>query len=830
MFISLFNPQGNFDKHDSLWASHPDFGGQLVYVKELAVTLASMGHKVDIVTRQIIDKDWPWFSEPFDSYDGVDNLRIVRINFGGNKFLNKEELWPYLCADYVEKIIALYMSEGKLPDAVAAHYGDGGLAAAYFKAKTGIPYTFTAHSLGAQKMDKFNIGRHNVKAFDVKFNFASRLLAERISINNAGRIVTSTTQERFSQYSHISYKDAVMVDDEARFAVIPPGVSLKTFDRNNKINKDLVALVEEKVRRDIRPDRVGLPVIISSSRPDPKKNIIGLVRAFVESEVLQQSANLMIITKGYDNILKDHKNIPKGEGRDVLVELIELIYEKKLNGKVTMFSLEKQEDLASTYRYLAKRRSVFCLTALYEPFGLAPIEAMACGLPAVATKFGGPTESLREGSNEFGLLVDPKDPDEVAAALYSLISSERKWRLYSEKGYERVVSKYTWQTAAKSYLKLFKEITGKSIKRFDVPNITIDKYFINPKKFKKPSSEILNSLYLNYDLLCIGEALIKFRAITKSLSLRHADVFERYPGGNPVNVSVLASKMSKKVAILTKLGRGHFGDFLESELKRYGLVTEYIKYSNETDTSVAFVSETKATPDLQIMHSADRKLSMNEIDAELIDRAEVVYTSLSSMSHEPSRAAILKALRIAKKLDKVIVLDPDYDAKAYIDEEKAKVVAVLVRACDGVKIVTPSLTNARYIFDYNLKDEELIDLCIENFHAWGAEIVCVIKDDFSVVLSDKSRLIEIDKIKTDNKSLDKLGSKEAFVAGFVVAYLEKLDMQRCALFAQEICRLTLKTRGPYPELIKKSSIMKRVMKKGNRAILCGILPPLKKGG
>ncbi|MGM0441967.1 MAG: glycosyltransferase, partial [Elusimicrobiota bacterium] len=61
MFITFLNPQGNFDARDSHWASHPDFGGQLVYVKELALEMADMGHRVDIVTRKIDDENWPEF-------------------------------------------------------------------------------------------------------------------------------------------------------------------------------------------------------------------------------------------------------------------------------------------------------------------------------------------------------------------------------------------------------------------------------------------------------------------------------------------------------------------------------------------------------------------------------------------------------------------------------------------------------------------------------------------------------------------------------------------------------------------------------------------------
>ena len=108
MHIVFLNPQGNFDPKDSYLTEHPDFGGQLVYVKELAQALATNGHKVDIVTRKIIDSDWPEFSANQDIYPGTEqNLRILRFPCGGNKFLSKEELWPHL-SEFADEILRFY--------------------------------------------------------------------------------------------------------------------------------------------------------------------------------------------------------------------------------------------------------------------------------------------------------------------------------------------------------------------------------------------------------------------------------------------------------------------------------------------------------------------------------------------------------------------------------------------------------------------------------------------------------------------------------------------------------------------------------------------------
>ena len=85
MHVIFLNPQGNFDQNDSHMTEHPDFGGQLIYVKEVCMALSKMGVKVDILTRRIEDPDWPEFSKEICYYEGYEeNLRIVRLEAGGS--------------------------------------------------------------------------------------------------------------------------------------------------------------------------------------------------------------------------------------------------------------------------------------------------------------------------------------------------------------------------------------------------------------------------------------------------------------------------------------------------------------------------------------------------------------------------------------------------------------------------------------------------------------------------------------------------------------------------------------------------------------------------
>ena len=118
---------------DSYWTEHPDFGGQLVYVKEVALAMVDQGHQVDIITRQIIDPAWPEFAAPIDSYPGRGGARIIRIPCGPKDFLAKEDLWPYLGSDWASGIISFYEAEKSLPHIITSHYGDGGLVGRCFE-------------------------------------------------------------------------------------------------------------------------------------------------------------------------------------------------------------------------------------------------------------------------------------------------------------------------------------------------------------------------------------------------------------------------------------------------------------------------------------------------------------------------------------------------------------------------------------------------------------------------------------------------------------------------------------------------------------------------
>lgn len=483
MHIAFLNIQGNFDPQDRYWTAHPDFGGQLVYVKEVALALGGLGHHVDILTRQIKDPEWQGFESRFDEYPGHPNVRIIRLPCGADEFLRKEDLWPVIGTEWVPNIIEFYANEGRIPDTATAHYADAGLAAAIWQSRGGPQFTFTGHSLGAQKLERLLIHNHtDLTALDSEYHFVQRIVAERVAMSHSARIITSTLQERQSQYSHALYEGAVDVDNDSKFAIIPPGVNLHIFDSDTRglADERVKSHIQQVLLRDIPEERHHLPIVICSSRLDPKKNHIGLVLAFAHNTELQSAANLMLVVHGSEDI---HKGMHlKHEEKVVMDEIVAACEAHGLWGKVCTCALDGQDEIAGAYRYLAQRRSIFSLTALYEPFGLAPLEAMAAGLPAVVTRCGGPSESLyNETTNtEYGVLVDPANPSDIAQGLLRLLNNPDEWKRFRDAGRKRVLERYTWERTAEAYLKnLQSMLEGKAAKRGH-SKMPIPRYFTEP--------------------------------------------------------------------------------------------------------------------------------------------------------------------------------------------------------------------------------------------------------------------------------------------------------------------------------------------------------------
>jgi len=133
--------------------------------------------------------------------------------------------------------------------------------------------------------------------------------------------------------------------------------------------------------------------------------------------------------------------------------------EKKLrlfrkNGKVTLMGYVPQRFLPDLYR----GASLFVYPSLYEGFGLPVIEAMACGVPVLASN----ATSLPEVVGDAGVLMNPYDVDEWREGMLELLDDKKMRDEMSEKGLERA-KLFTWEKCAQVTLNVYNEVLARGV-------------------------------------------------------------------------------------------------------------------------------------------------------------------------------------------------------------------------------------------------------------------------------------------------------------------------------------------------------------------------------
>jgi sucrose-phosphate synthase-like glycosyltransferase len=172
---------------------------------------------------------------------------------------------------------------------------------------------------------------------------------------------------------------------------------------------------------------LGVPLVLALSRTDRRKNILTLLQAHGESEDLKKIANLLIIAGNRDDI----QDLDAGP-QSVLTELLFSIGTYDLYGRVAIPKHHQQEEVPQIYRLAAASGGVFVNPALTEPFGLTLLEAVATGLPLVATENGGPLDVI--GNCDNGILVNPLDRTAIAEALSKLLTNAKQYTRIRENG------------------------------------------------------------------------------------------------------------------------------------------------------------------------------------------------------------------------------------------------------------------------------------------------------------------------------------------------------------------------------------------------------------
>jgi len=120
--------------------------------------------------------------------------------------------------------------------------------------------------------------------------------------------------------------------------------------------------------------------------------------------------------------------------------------------RVRLLSHVPWQQLAEWYR----RASVFVMPSYYETFGISVIEAMAFGLPVVATNVGGLPEVVQDGVT--GILVPPKDPNALADVIVRLLRDPELRKRLGNAGRERVLSEFRTDHIVDQTLKVYESV------------------------------------------------------------------------------------------------------------------------------------------------------------------------------------------------------------------------------------------------------------------------------------------------------------------------------------------------------------------------------------
>lgn len=445
LYIALISVHGLIRGEDLELGRDADTGGQTLYVLELAQALSEQPQvaKVELITRRVEDAavadDYAVAEETIN-----DKFSIVRIEAGPKGYLPKEKLWEHLDS-FADNLVSYFRHQSQLPTLLHSHYADAGLVGAHVANQLGIALIHTGHSLGRVKRRRLLASGVDTTQLELLYNMGRRIEAEEITLATAEQVITSTHQEIEEQYELYDHYQP------EKMRVIPPGTNVQQFipPRGDEQHTELF---ETLTRSLTEPEK---PLILALSRPDKRKNIVGLMTAFGESKQLQQLANLLIIAGNRDDI----DDLESG-AREVFQELLVAIDRYDLYGKVAMPKHHRRDQVAQIYRIAAASGGVFVNPALTEPFGLTLIEAAASGLPIVATEDGGPRDIMANCQN--GELIDPLETSTISAAILALLENKSLWQQCQQNGLKGVHAHYSWQAHAQRYLQLIKPIAQRN--------------------------------------------------------------------------------------------------------------------------------------------------------------------------------------------------------------------------------------------------------------------------------------------------------------------------------------------------------------------------------
>ncbi|HWB71426.1 MAG TPA: glycosyltransferase [Egibacteraceae bacterium] len=374
-----------------------DAGGQNVHVGALAVALGRRGVRVTIHTR----RDDPGLPRRVPL---APNVVVDHVDAGPPRPLPKDALLPHMdaFATDLRRCWAL-----QPPDVVHAHYWMSGLAAMRAAAPSHFPLAQTFHALGTVKR------RHQGES---DTSPRQRVPVERYIARTADRVL-ATCRDEVAELAGLGA-------DPTRVTVVPCGVDLDAFTPDG-------ATEARALRRRL--------VVVG--RLVERKGVGDVIAALADLPGVE-----LVVAGGSDAARLDAD--PEVGRLRALARRLGVAERVQLRGRV------RRRDLPGLLR---SADAVVC-PAWYEPFGIVPLEAMACGVPVVATAVGGMLDTVVDGVT--GVHVPPRRPRRLAQALRALLGDARRRAAMGVAGRARVCRWYGWDSVADATGRAYEQLVA----------------------------------------------------------------------------------------------------------------------------------------------------------------------------------------------------------------------------------------------------------------------------------------------------------------------------------------------------------------------------------
>ncbi|MBP0590289.1 glycosyltransferase family 1 protein [Paraburkholderia sp. LEh10] len=378
-----------------------DSGGQNIYVANVARYLQRSGHDVDVFTRR--DRAL------LPAISNMEGVRVIHVPAGPPLQLPKEQLLPYM-GEFADFLIGFCRRQRTPYHVMHANFFMSGLAGLKVRRALGIPLVTTFHALGRVR----RIHQGSDDGFpDERFAIEDEL------VRHSDAIIAECPQD-----------EADLIDlyhaGPDRIEIIPCG-----FDAD-----ELHPMSRDEARKALGWPRKQF-IVLQLGRIVQRKGIDNVIRGVGVLKTQHGIDAQLFIVGG-------NSDTPNEIATPEIARLRGIARQAGVEQTTTFVGRRGREQLRRFY----SAANVFVTTPWYEPFGITPVEAMACGTPVIGADVGGIRYSVKEG--ETGWLVPPRDPAALAVRLATLQRDPALARRMGEAGLARARAEFTWRGVAKS--------------------------------------------------------------------------------------------------------------------------------------------------------------------------------------------------------------------------------------------------------------------------------------------------------------------------------------------------------------------------------------------